>query len=462
MENEALDVKVFELVFEELQKSYEEVKALSDSKYFAGCVKGEVGLNSYCFVQVEKNFIRKLPKIFKAFLWHVERIVNQHSLPPLQATFNLTEFIYSLLLKISAFYNKPFSDSYILLSYYVGCMRKPKKKVKPPEFCPICKLYLCSSHHKKQAKEVHYVIMPSDFNLTLFKDNWKGRYFENLYRGPCSQRWARSLNSKFLNSPKSFPDLPKSFTPLLSKLPMNNTSVNCRCQVCSGSCPCVKGTVYTKDNKVFECRGYCEVYCKCSFDCQYKFLGCDCAGPCKETCICFTNSIECNPWLCRRCGSLQELTYGGASCTNVVIQKKQYTKRVKLGVSTIPNAGIGVFSQEFIRSGEFIGEYTGEVLSEKEANRRGALYDKNEHSFLFMVDGIVTIDATFFGSLLRYVNHKREKDANCFTRTWRVVGNTRVMVLARKDIQEGEEIFFDYLYTSAVPYRWYAEYNSSN
>lgn len=61
--------------------------------------------------------------------------------------------------------------------------------------------------------------------------------------------------------------------------------------------------------------------------------------------------------------------------------------------------------------------------------------------YLLLAPGIY-IDARNKGSFTRFVNHSCEP--NCKTEKWTVHGETRIAVVALRDIAEGEELTFDY------------------
>ena len=54
---------------------------------------------------------------------------------------------------------------------------------------------------------------------------------------------------------------------------------------------------------------------------------------------------------------------------------------MKVGVSNI--AGFGCFIDEAAEKGELISEYTGELITSREAERRGNIYDKFGCSYIF-------------------------------------------------------------------------------
>jgi SET domain-containing protein len=71
-------------------------------------------------------------------------------------------------------------------------------------------------------------------------------------------------------------------------------------------------------------------------------------------------------------------------------------------------AGYGAFLGSSIAyPGDLIAEYTGEIISEDEADRRGRLYDKQACSYLFNLDVNRCVDARQFGSKIRFVDIHR-------------------------------------------------------
>ncbi len=65
-------------------------------------------------------------------------------------------------------------------------------------------------------------------------------------------------------------------------------------------------------------------------------------------------------------------------------------------------AGYGAFlGSPIAYPGDLIAEYTGEIITEEEADRRGRLYDKRACSYLFNLDMQHCIDARQFGNKLR-------------------------------------------------------------
>lgn len=108
--------------------------------------------------------------------------------------------------------------------------------------------------------------------------------------------------------------------------------------------------------------------------------------------------------------------------------------------------GRGGFAVRPIRTGKRIDEYVGEKISHKEADRR---YDDNEgrhHTFLFVLDDDVVLDARFGGNNARFLNHSC--DPNCET----VIENNRVWIKAIKPIKPDDELLYDYRF------EWQDEY----
>jgi hypothetical protein len=104
--------------------------------------------------------------------------------------------------------------------------------------------------------------------------------------------------------------------------------------------------------------------------------------------------------------------------------------------------GRGVYAARRIRKGTRIIEYVGDRISHEEADARyDAKAEDDGHTFLFVVDDDICIDAGVGGNAARFINHKC--DANCET----IIENRRVFIDARRTIQPGEELGYDYQLT---------------
>jgi SET domain-containing protein len=104
--------------------------------------------------------------------------------------------------------------------------------------------------------------------------------------------------------------------------------------------------------------------------------------------------------------------------------------------------GRGVYAARRIRSGTRIVEYVGDRITHEEADARYDMKAEDDgHTFLFVVDDDLCIDAGVGGNAARYINHKCE--ANCET----IIEGRRVFIEAIRTIQPGEELGYDYQLT---------------
>ena len=81
--------------------------------------------------------------------------------------------------------------------------------------------------------------------------------------------------------------------------------------------------------------------------------------------------------------------------------------------------------REDVRKDEFLTEYRGEVISQEEANRRGAVYDKLNCTFLFGLNDDRVVDAMRKGNVVKFANHCVPEKASMYPRIRLVNGDHR-------------------------------------
>jgi len=106
-------------------------------------------------------------------------------------------------------------------------------------------------------------------------------------------------------------------------------------------------------------------------------------------------------------------------------QRKFIVKRAN------PGMGLGLFADADIKKGEFIIEYTGELISSAEADKRLTKY-------LFEVNEWYTIDGATRENTARYMNHL------CKPNVEAEIEAGQINFYALRDIQAGEELGYDY------------------
>ncbi|AEO64992.1 uncharacterized protein THITE_2111453 [Thermothielavioides terrestris NRRL 8126] len=140
---------------------------------------------------------------------------------------------------------------------------------------------------------------------------------------------------------------------------------------------------------------------------------------------------------------------GREYCTNRAFQdlqertKKGGRYRVGVEVFKTPDRGYGVRSNRCFEPNQIIMEYTGEIITEEECERRmNEEYKDNECYYLMSFDQNMIIDATT-GSIARFVNHSCSP--NCRMIKWIVSGQPRMALFAGdRPIMTGEELTYDY------------------
>ncbi|XP_070401390.1 N-lysine methyltransferase KMT5A-like isoform X1 [Nothobranchius furzeri] len=110
--------------------------------------------------------------------------------------------------------------------------------------------------------------------------------------------------------------------------------------------------------------------------------------------------------------------------------------------------GRGIFAKGSFCQGDFVVEYRGDRITEAESERRQKLYHPSCAGFFFFVfkwhGKTCCIDASREdGSFGRLVNDEH-RHPNCRMKKVNVNGSPHLCLFALKNIQEGDEITYDY------------------
>ena len=101
--------------------------------------------------------------------------------------------------------------------------------------------------------------------------------------------------------------------------------------------------------------------------------------------------------------------------------------------------GKGVFALRPLAKGERVIEYKGERISWPEAVRRHPHDPKDpNHTFFFHIDDTRVIDAKVGGNAARWINHACKPNCEASEE------EGRIFIKALRDVQPGEELFYDY------------------
>src|SRR5215469_11667933 len=115
-------------------------------------------------------------------------------------------------------------------------------------------------------------------------------------------------------------------------------------------------------------------------------------------------------------------------------KRKSRQRSVQIEVRDSGVHGRGVYAAQFIPEGARIIEYTGERVSWKAAPDD----DNDPHTFNFGLDNGDVINPEVGGNDARWINHSC--DPNCEA----VEEDDRIFIHAIRNIEAGEELFYDY------------------
>jgi hypothetical protein len=158
----------------------------------------------------------------------------------------------------------------------------------------------------------------------------------------------------------------------------------------------------------------------CGQDCFNRFTMTECIGP-----------QNCNIWDKTK------------DCGNRALSKRQF---VKCRPQREPGKGWGLVALQSIQKGQLVHEYVGEIIDEKEKERRLTEWNvehPNDPNFYIMALGTgYYVDARVHGNQSRFINHSC--DPNTRVATINVKGTLRNGIYATRDIKSGEFLCYDY------------------
>lgn len=141
-------------------------------------------------------------------------------------------------------------------------------------------------------------------------------------------------------------------------------------------------------------------------------------------------------------------SYGEYTKQYLVTRAQQYRRlkmeaRDNVYLSRSRIQGKGLFAAHDLEKNTMVIEYIGEKIRNETGNRREQLYESEKRGvYMFRVDDNWIVDATMQGGLARYINHRCTP--NCYAEVIHVNGEGKIVIVASRKIEKGEELTYDY------------------
>ncbi|CAG8487845.1 10741_t:CDS:2 [Diversispora eburnea] len=168
-------------------------------------------------------------------------------------------------------------------------------------------------------------------------------------------------------------------------------------------------------------------------NCKYRVGRDNIDKACGETAGCVNRElyIECIEGDCP-CGQY---------CQNRRFQKAENSN---VDVIYLPLKGYGIRATGPLKKNQFIMEYLGEVIKYDVFQKRMRRYNEEglQHFYFMSLQAGEIIDATDKGCIARFMNHSCAP--NCYIQKWMVGEKYRIGIFTLRDIENGEELTFDY------------------
>jgi len=167
---------------------------------------------------------------------------------------------------------------------------------------------------------------------------------------------------------------------------------------------------------------------------KFSHEKCSCAG-------------KCQPFRCERHLDGEECEPTENDCGNQRFQRH----KEKVQVRQTADRGAGTFATKRHSKGALVMEYRGEVVTRSTMQIRVDALGVRALEYTMDLDTSsrapnkqLILDATHYGSTARFTNHRCD-GGNCHVERWRVNGRWCMGLFASRDIEENEEITYDYL-----------------
>ncbi|KZP00603.1 SET domain-containing protein [Calocera viscosa TUFC12733] len=185
----------------------------------------------------------------------------------------------------------------------------------------------------------------------------------------------------------------------------------------------------------FDTNKRCEKWCGCKTNCVRKLAGCNCKSCNTSNCPCVQESRECDLSVCH---GGRHILGRQHPCCNVLVQDGTHP-RVTVKPGTY---GWGLFADEPIRLGQYVGEYFGEYMSVEREDLEDPVAKFIERSYGYAATKGWSINSANIGNETRFMNHVTKP--NVKARPVIVNGDVRIGFTALAPIRKGEEMFLDY------------------
>lgn len=141
------------------------------------------------------------------------------------------------------------------------------------------------------------------------------------------------------------------------------------------------------------------------------------------------DNTKLKPGLCHKCGKLVMIR---PYCS----RHRRKKLGLRLGTSTIPNAGLGVFSLRQFKAGDLVCRYYSEYLTQSQYKRRYKLKELAKYALEFKHGEFV--DGSKHRGIDMMINHAENGDPRCN------VDFAEDGIRAKLEIQPGDELLVDY------------------